>query len=161
MPRRRYNLRSGGLPSLTPEESFFSWMNEASTSSPQEQNDVELSANYFLATQTIDQPENMIYLTNDSTSSATVDCGKLSSDLLDQYGMIDLSRIPPRITLQEKSARTALRAEIDGILQKDAHGIPIGMLSQLNSGTAQKHQKLHCAIITKVKEMLATNADCA
>ena len=72
-------------------------------------------------------------------------------DLTDQYGLIDLSRISPRIVIKESSARVAFRREILGILAIDSKGMPIGQLVSKTSVELKGNRILHSAVVTKIK----------
>ena len=81
-----------------------------------------------------------------------VDTDQLSSDIFGRFGRIDLSRIPPKVTLGDVRSRDALRTEINGILQSNEKGVPIGGIIALGSKGISQTQRLHITVVTKIKQ---------
>ena len=73
------------------------------------------------------------------------------SVLFDQFGVVDLSRMPPRVFLTLAQARTSIREELRGILAKDNAGIPIGELIWLSDERFTKLPKVRTTMVTKLK----------
>ena len=92
-------------------------------------------------------------------TAAIPDGGKLDlsnntpspNELFDEFGTFDLSRIPPRIYLQIPASRQAIREELNGLLQLDSAGIPIGRLCISSSPECVSLPKLQTTIVCKMK----------
>ena len=63
------------------------------------------------------------------------------SVLFDQFGVVGLSRMPPRVFLTLIKERASIRDELRGILSKDHAGIPIGELVWLTDERVVKFAK--------------------
>ena len=74
-----------------------------------------------------------------------------TSELFDDYGSFDISRIPPRIFLQIPAARQSVREEIDGLSKQDAQGIPVGEIIDSNHSDFPRLQKVHTTVVCKIK----------
>ena len=94
--------------------------------------------------------DQLISLTKE-VPAESFDGEKLRTDLIAQHGLIDLSRIPPKVTISDARDREALRLEISGILQNDSKGVPIGRVVNLSGSSYKGVGKLHTTIVTKVK----------
>ena len=79
------------------------------------------------------------------------DTDQMSNDLFGRFGQVDLSRIPPKVMISDVRAMDALRAEIQGILQSNEKGVPIGRIVALNSLEVHKAERLHTTVVTKIK----------
>ena len=73
------------------------------------------------------------------------------SVLFDQYGVVDLSRMPPRVFLTLAQARASIREELRGILAKGNAGIPTGEIIWLSGERFTKLPKVMATMVTKLK----------
>ena len=73
------------------------------------------------------------------------------SVLFDQFGVVGLSRMPPRVFLTLIKERASIRDELRGILSKDHAGIPIGELVWLTDERVVKLPKVRTTMVTKLK----------
>ena len=86
---------------------------------------------------------------NESPQAETAEEWK--SALFDQFGVVDLSRMPPRVFLAVIKARASIREEIRGILAIDSAGIPLGKLVWLNDEDVSKLPKVRTTLEVKLK----------
>ena len=77
--------------------------------------------------------------------------GVCTSKLFGEFGSFDIGRIPPRIFLRISEARMAIRDEIRGLAKEDRDGIPIALVISANSPEARRLEKIHTAMVCKVK----------
>ena len=113
--------------------------------------------------QAMDNNSNLI-LDSETLANATATGSKIPSEapqaetaeewksvLFGQFGVVDLSRMPPRVFLTVVKARASIRDEIRGILPNDSSGVPIGKLAWLSDEEIVKLPKAGAALVVKLK----------
>ena len=73
------------------------------------------------------------------------------SELFDEYGSFDISRMPHRVFLQITEAMQAIRDEIRGLLREEKSGIPVGEVITSDHQDFSRLEKLHATMVCKVK----------
>lgn len=84
----------------------------------------------------------------EEASNATED---LKQTILDSHGIIDLSRLTPKVYLPLRKGRQALRDEIYGILRQDKNGVPIGELFRKGDAKWKGAHWVMTTVVTKIK----------
>ena len=76
----------------------------------------------------------------------------MQQTLLDQFGIIDLSRLPPKAYLQLSVGRESIRDELNGLTACDKQGIPVGTLIELRGSDKKwRYPLVHTTMVTKIK----------
>ena len=76
---------------------------------------------------------------------------QLRQTILDSHGIVDLSRLTPKIYLPLKAGRQALRDEIYGILRKDKSGVPVGEIFKKGDTRWKNVPWVMTTVVTKIK----------
>ena len=83
-----------------------------------------------------------------------------TSELFGEYGSFDIGRTPPRIFPQIPAERQSVRDEIDGLLKRDANGIPVGEIIDPKHPDFSRLEKVHTTIVCKIKLHQKYKVDC-
>lgn len=75
----------------------------------------------------------------------------IKQTILDSHGIVDLSRLTPKMYLPLRQGRQALRDEVYGILRQDRNGVPIGEIFQRGDLKWGNVPWVMTTVVTKIK----------